>query len=63
MFIREPFKVPPGAESSFEVRYAKGRKPFATRAESDVFAAEQRALPNGWAEISQVIRIVVEKRR
>lgn len=62
MFVRDPIKVPPGADQSFEVRYSKGRKPFADRKAADAFAAEQRALSDGWAEVSHVIKIVVDKR-
>jgi len=58
----KPFKGPPGSEETFEVRYSKGRKPFTTRTAADAFAVEQRALPDGWAEVSQVIKIVVDKR-
>jgi hypothetical protein len=60
VFIKPPFKAPPGSSESFEVRYSKGRKPFATRSEADQFAKDQRALPDGWAEVSQVIKIVVD---
>jgi hypothetical protein len=63
MFIKpKPFKAPPGSVETFEVRYRQGRKPFATRAEADSFAKEQRAEAEGWAEISRVIKIVVDKR-
>jgi hypothetical protein len=62
VFIKPPFKAPPGAEETFEVRYSKGRKPFATRKDADQFAKDQRALADGWAEVSQVIKIVVDRK-
>lgn len=62
MFVREPFKAPHGATVTFEVRYAKGRKPFPTRKEADTFAAEQRK-EGGWAAIDQVVKLEVEARR
>lgn len=63
MFIKpKPFQGPPGSTVSYEVRYAKGRKPFATRAEADAFAQDQRAAEDGWAEVAQIIRIVVDAR-
>ncbi len=62
MFIRPPFKAPPGSVESFEVRYSKGRKPFGSRKDADAFAKEQRAETEGWAEVSQVIKIVVDPR-
>lgn len=59
----KPFRGPPGSETTYEVRYRSGRKPFPDRAAADAFAAEQRSTPEGWAEVSQVIKIVVDKRR
>lgn len=61
MFIRDPFKAPPGSVTSYEVRYVKGRKPFATQAEAVSFATEQRA-EGGWASINQIVSIEVEAR-
>lgn len=62
MFIRKPFKAPPGASVTFEVRYAKGRKPFDALADAKTFADSERA-GGSWAAINQVITIEVEKRR
>lgn len=63
MFIKaKPFAGPPGSETDYEVRFPKGRKPFKSRTDADAFAKEQRALPDGWAEVTQCIRIVVDKR-
>ncbi|API58545.1 hypothetical protein BSL82_03820 [Tardibacter chloracetimidivorans] len=62
MFLREPWKPPPGATSSYEVRYQRGRKPFATLAEARAFAVEQRALEEGWASINQIFSIEIEKK-
>lgn len=64
MFIKpRPFRGPPGSIENFEVRGPKGLKPFPTRVAAESYAKELRDLPNGWAEIAQVVRIIVEKRR
>lgn len=59
MFIRPPFKAPPGSTTSWDVKFPKGRKPFKNQIEANAFAAEQRAMPEGWAEISMVVSMVV----
>lgn len=63
MFIK-PTKVtiPANADVSYEVRYAKGRKPLETEREAKDFAKEQRDA-GGWAEITKVYRVVTEARR
>lgn len=63
MFIKPPkITLPASADVSYEVRYAKGRKPFTVRREADDFAKEQRDA-GGWAEITTVYRVVTERRR
>ncbi len=62
MFIREPFKAPPGSKTTYEVKYPKGRKPFPTQREADAFAAEQRAAEGGWAEVNMIVAICVSAR-
>ena len=54
MFIREPFKAPPGAKETFEVRYAKGRKPFQTLPEAEAFA-QAEADEGRWGDVSRVV--------
>lgn len=63
MFVnKQPFKAPPGSTTSWEVRFPKGRKPFKVEQEARAFVAEQRALPDGWAELSRVISIVEDRK-
>lgn len=62
MFIREPFKAPPGSKTAYEVRYRQGRKPFPTHTEAKAFADQQRNGEDGWAEINMIVSIPVEKR-
>lgn len=62
MFIRAPFKAPPGSTTSYEVRYNKGRKPLPTLSEATAFAKDQRAAEGGWAEINMIVSINVEPR-
>lgn len=62
MFIQPPFKAPSTAEVSFDVRSSTGRKPFKSLKDAQAAAAEVRATPNGWAEIAQVVRLVIEAR-
>jgi hypothetical protein len=63
MFIREPFKAPPGSRTSYEVRYPKGRKPFTKLSEATLFAAEQReGVEGGWAEVNMIVSITVQPR-
>lgn len=60
MFIREPFKAPPGSKTTYEVKYPKGRKPFDDAIAAHLFAAEERA--NGWAEVNMIVSINVSPR-
>lgn len=63
MFIREPFRAPPGARTSYAVKYNKGRKPFTLLCEAELFAQEQRAsTEEGWAQIDMVVEITVSPR-
>src|SRR3546814_16019011 len=34
MFIKQPWKAPPGATTAYEVRYHRGRKPFSSLSEA-----------------------------
>src|SRR3546814_7296260 len=38
MFIKQPWKAPPGATTAYEVRYHRGRKPFSSLSEAQAFA-------------------------
>lgn len=60
MFFRKPQPpAPAGAKVTWDVKFPKGRKPFTDEAAAYTFAAEQRALPDGWAEVSRVVSTVV----
>jgi hypothetical protein len=61
MFVREPFRAPPGSVTTYEVKYPKGRKPFATLTEAQGFAELVRD-DGGWAEINMIVSINVEPR-
>ena len=62
MFIREPFKAPPGSTTTYEVKYNKGRKPFELKSDATNFARACRGETNGWAEVNMIVSINVETR-
>ena len=62
MFQKPKVTWPAGSVQSYEVRYSKGRKPFEKLSDAQAFAATERE-NGGWAEIAQLGRLVVEKRR
>jgi hypothetical protein len=62
MFIQIPTRWPKGTQVDFVVRYPKGRKPFPSLFEAKAFAAEQRALPSGWAAIDAQGTLSIEER-
>lgn len=62
MFIRSPFRAPPGSKTTYEVKYPKGRKPFPTEPEANAFAKAERAADGGWAEVNMIVSINVSPR-
>lgn len=62
MFIKQPWKAPPGATTAYEVRYHRGRKPFSSLSEAQAFAKAQRETADGWASINQLVSIEIEKK-
>lgn len=63
MFVNKPkMELPKGAKESYAVRYQGGRKVFDDFTSAAKFAQEQKGLPKGWAEVIQVVEIVVRPR-